>query len=366
MKSAYIHIPFCARKCLYCDFNSFEDKQNLIEYYIDALIKEIKRYDIKELETIYIGGGTPSFIEAKHISRILSILPLKNASEITIEVNPGTVDYNKLIEYKNAGINRISIGLQTTNNEILKEIGRIHTLEEFENAYNLVREVGFENVNVDLMFGLPDQDLDIFKESIEYLIKLNPEHISSYSLILHEKIFSNLPNDEEEREMYHYLVKRLKEAGYKHYEISNFSKKGFESKHNMAYWKQKEYYGFGAGASSYLDGKRCTNILNLNEYIEKIKSGKEVSIVEEEESLDSKINEYMMLGLRLIDGINIKEVNEKFGIDVLERYKESLSKLINLGLIELQHSDRDFGAKGYIVLTAKGLDLANVVWEEFV
>ena len=364
MRSAYIHIPFCARKCLYCDFNSFDDKQNLIEEYVDALILEIKRHNIEEVATIYIGGGTPSFIEAKHITKILSVLPLKSASEITIEVNPGTVDYNKLIEYKTAGINRVSIGLQTTNNEILKEIGRIHTLEEFENAYNLVREAGFENVNVDLMFGLPHQDLDIFRESVEYLLKLNPEHISSYSLILHERIFENLPSDEEEREMYHYLVERLKKAGYKHYEISNFCKDGYESKHNMAYWKQKEYYGFGAGASSYLDGKRYTNISNLNEYIEKIKIDKEVSIIEEEETIDSKINEYMMLGLRLVDGINIQEVNEKFGIDVLERYKESLSKLINLGLIELQH--RDIDAKEYIVLTTKGLDLANIVWEEFV
>lgn len=355
MKSAYIHIPFCARKCLYCDFNSFDNKGEFIEEYIDALITEIRNYKIEELYTIYIGGGTPSFIEAKYISKILSILP--NAEEITIEINPGTIDYDKLLQYKKSGINRISIGLQTTDNSILKEIGRIHTLEEFEEAYNLSRKVGFNNINVDLMFGLPNQTLEIFKESIEYLIRLKPEHISSYSLILHDRIFSNLPNDEEERDMYHYLVSRLKEVGYKHYEISNFSLSGFESKHNLAYWKQREYYGFGAGASSYLEGKRYTNISDLKKYIDTIKNGKSVNILEEEETFDSKINEYMMLGLRIVDGVNIKEVNEKFGIDVLERYKDNLDKLLRLGLIEV---------KDNIFLTTKGLDLANIVWEEFV
>lgn len=357
MKSAYIHIPFCARKCLYCDFNSFDNKGELIEHYIEALIAEIKSYDVEDLDTIYIGGGTPSFIDAKYISKVLSVLPKERAQEITIEVNPGTVDFDKLLEYKKAGINRVSMGLQTTDNEILKEIGRIHTLQEFETAYNLVREVGFENVNVDLMFGLPNQSLEIFRQSVEYLIRLKPEHISSYSLILHDDMFENLPSEEEERAMYHYLVSRLKEAGYEHYEISNFSLNGFESKHNMAYWKQREYYGFGAGASSYLNGKRYTNVADLKKYIEMIGNEKNVSVLEEEETYESKINEYMMLGLRIVNGINIKEVNEKFGIDVLSRYKVSLEKLLNLGLIEINEN---------IFLTSKGLDLANIVWEEFV
>ena len=218
----YIHIPFCKKKCLYCDFNSFDNQNGLIDNYIDALIKEIESYKVKDLYTIYIGGGTPSYIDEKYIVKILNLLP--SAQEITIEINPGTITYEKLLEYKKAGINRISIGLQVADDNILKIIGRIHTLKEFEEAYNLVRKVGFTNVNVDLMFGLPTQTLENFKQSIEYLIDLNPEHISAYSLILHNDIFKDLPSDEEEREMYHYLVKRLKEVGYKHYEISNFSK----------------------------------------------------------------------------------------------------------------------------------------------
>ncbi len=225
MKSAYIHIPFCKKKCLYCDFNSFDNKEKMVDKYINALLKEINTYDIDELYTIYIGGGTPSYIDEKYIASILNVLP--NATEVTIEINPGTINYEKLLEYKKAGVNRISIGLQVADDNILKKIGRIHTLKDFEDAYNLVRKVGFKNVNVDLMFGLPTQTLDNFKNSIEYLINLQPEHISSYSLILHNDIFTDLPSDEEEREMYHYLIKRLKEAGYIHYEISNFAKERF-------------------------------------------------------------------------------------------------------------------------------------------
>ena len=355
MKVAYVHIPFCKSKCLYCDFNSFDNKNDLIEEYIEALIKEINSYNVTELDTIYIGGGTPSFIDEKHISRILANLPMAN--EITIEMNPGTITYEKLIEYKKAGVNRVSMGLQVADNTILKKIGRIHTLEEFEISYDLVRKAGFENVNVDLMFGLPTQTLDNFKESVEYLLKLNPEHISSYSLILHNDIFKDLPSDEEERKMYHYLVERMQAAGYKHYEISNFAKTGFESKHNLAYWKQVEYYGFGAGASSYLDEKRYTNVSDIRKYINQVNEGKDVKILEEVQNFESKLNEYMMLGLRIIDGVNIQEVNEKFKVDVLEIYKERLEKLENMGLIKIDEN---------IALTKKGLDLANIVWEEFV
>ena len=258
MKSAYIHIPFCKQKCLYCDFNSYANYEKWIPSYIDALKKEIQRESIDELYTTYIGGGTPSFIDEKYMKEVLSLLP--PSLETTIEMNPGTVTKKKLLAYQHAGVNRISMGLQVADDKILKIIGRIHTVEDFEEAYRIVREVGFQNVNVDLMFGLPLQTLDNFKQSVEYVIGLKPEHISSYSLILHHDIFQNLPSEEEERAMYHYLVKRLKQAGYQHYEISNFALPGYESKHNLAYWEQKEYYGFGAGASSFLEDKRYTNI----------------------------------------------------------------------------------------------------------
>ncbi len=357
MKSAYIHIPFCKQKCLYCDFNSFAGKENLIEEYINALKEEIinSKVNSEDLYTIYIGGGTPSFIHEKYIEEILKLLP--KASEITIEINPGTITKEKLLKYKEIGINRISIGLQTTDEKILKTIGRIHSLSEFEEAYKMVREVGFKNVNVDLMFGLPNQTLEIFKASIEYLLDLKPEHISSYSLILHNDIFENLPTDEEERKMYHYLVERLKNAGYIHYEISNFALKGFESKHNLAYWEQKEYYGFGAGASSYLNGKRYTNVADIQKYIKNIFDGKEVKILEETETTESKIREYIILGLRKVEGINILETNEKFNIDILKNFSKELEKLQKLELLEVSDN---------IKLTKKGLDLANIVWEEFI
>ncbi len=223
MKSVYIHIPFCKHKCFYCDFNSYDNQFDLVEAYFSALEKEIKAIAWKEeLNTIYIGGGTPSFVDASYIQHIVSLLP--KAKEITMEVNPGSVLEEKLQIYKSVGINRISMGLQAIQNDILKRIGRIHTLEEFEKAYQLLRKVGFQNINVDLMHGLPGQRLQDFKESIDYVIRLKPEHISCYSLILHHTIFQDLPSDEEEREMYYYAKQKLKENGYVHYEISNFAK----------------------------------------------------------------------------------------------------------------------------------------------
>lgn len=356
MKSVYIHIPFCKQKCLYCDFNSFQNKEDLIEEYFDALIKEIKLYKINnELETIYIGGGTPSYPDEKYIEKVLKELP--NAKEITLELNPGTIIENKLLKYKEIGINRLSIGLQAIQNSILKEIGRIHTLKEFEEAYNLARNVGFNNINVDLMHGLPNQSLEDFKESVDYLIKLNPEHISCYSLILHNDIFKNLPSDEIEREMYYYAKNELKKKGYEHYEISNFAKVGKKSKHNLVYWNQEEYVGVGAGASSYVNDKRYTNISALEEYIKRINNNESVNIIEEVQTKEDKLREYIILQLRLIEGLNIKKANQKFNIDILKKFGKEIEKLKKLELIDIGKN---------ICLTEKGLDLANLVWEEFV
>ena len=279
MKTIYVHIPFCKQKCLYCDFNSFDNKEDLIEKYFGALIKEIKLYKIdNELETIYIGGGTPSFPNEKYIEELLSNLP--KAKEITLELNPGTITESKLLKYKEIGINRLSIGLQAIQDSILKEIGRIHTFKEFDEVFSLARKVGFDNINVDLMHGLPNQKLTDFKESVDYLVKLNPEHISCYSLILHDNIFKNLPEDEEEREMYYYAKNELTKNGYEHYEISNFAKAGKKSNHNLVYWNQEEYIGVGAGASSYMDNKRYTNIGGIEEYIERINNNESVNIIE--------------------------------------------------------------------------------------
>lgn len=353
MKSIYIHIPFCKQKCLYCDFNSYCGKEELVDSYIDALKKEIKSYNLSFFNTIYFGGGTPSFIDERYIGEILNLLEFDDSTEITLEVNPGTVSKEKFEAYRNFGINRISIGLQATQDSILKEIGRIHSFSDFESTYNLARECGFNNISVDLMFGLPNQTLDDLKESLEHIIFKNPEHISCYSLILHDDIFDNLPDDVVEREMYYYIVSRLREAGYFQYEISNFAKKGFESRHNLCYWNQDEYIGVGAGASSYVNGVRFKNVSEIEKYI--LNNKREI---EEVQGFDDKLNEYMILRLRLLEGVSIERFKERFNIDVLEKFKDKLERLVKTGLLEISDTN--------IRLTNKGLDFANIVWEEFV
>lgn len=382
----YVHIPFCKHKCYYCDFISFADKNSLIEEYIKWLKYEIKEVgqgnrldyenkldDLVLVKTIYIGGGTPSFIESKYITEILKTIKenfvVDEDAEITMEMNPGTVDENKLKDYYNCGINRLSIGLQETNNALLKEIGRIHTYEDFENTYSLARNVGFKNINVDLMLGLPNQNILDLENSINKIINLNPEHISVYSLILEENtVLKNkvdqgiltLPEDEMERKMYYTVKNMLENNGYIHYEISNFAKKGFESKHNLDCWSQKEYMGFGAAAHSYTNNFRFSNIENIEEYINNFKNNKEEDnlIFHEKQNRESKMKEYMMLGLRKIEGVNIQQFKNKFVENPIFIFRKEIEKLVNEELLEVDGN--------FIKLTKKGLDLANLVWEEFV
>ena len=364
----YIHIPFCVKKCDYCDFISYCDKQNLVEIYIEKLKEEIKvelnktEYKIK---TIYIGGGTPSSIDSKFIIDILNIIKEKHSIEnieITIEVNPGTVTEQKLLDYKIAGVNRLSIGLQETNNELLKQIGRIHTYEEFLETYNLARQIGFKNINVDLMIGLPNQSISDIKNSLNKIINLNPEHISVYSLILEEgtKLYKKyeeneieLPDEELERNMYWYVKNTLENNGYIHYEISNFAKKGYESKHNINCWKQEEYIGFGVNAHSYADSTRYSNTESIEEYIENFDK-----IIHEKQVIEDMQKEYMLLGLRKVEGISVQEFKNKFGDNPIFLFRNELSKLVEEDLVEI---DGDI-----IKLTNKGLDLANRVWQEFI
>lgn len=371
----YIHIPFCKQKCLYCDFVSFSNKESKQDSYINCLIKELE-YKVSSdylINTIYIGGGTPSYLEQGSISKILSAIrnnyKIKEDAEITIEINPGTVDAKKLEEYKEARINRVSIGLQETDNNLLKEIGRIHTYEEFLDTYKLIEKIGFTNKNIDLMIGLPNQTISNIKESLEKVINLNPEHISMYSLILEEgtPIYNKvkkgeleLPNEEEERMEYWYLKNKLELAGYKHYEISNFSKQGKESKHNTNCWNQNEYLGFGVAAHSYIEGIRYSNIDSIEKYIENIEKNniEQNKLIQEEQNEEDKEKEFMLLGLRKIDGVSIQDFKAKYGKNPIYVFKESLQKLVEEGLLEI---DLD-----KIKLTNKGLDLANLVWEEFV
>ena len=382
----YIHIPFCKKKCEYCDFISYEGKENLVEKYIECVKHELTEIgaqnrldyennldDLVLVKTVYIGGGTPSFINSKYIFELLNIIKhsfhLDNNVEITLEMNPGTADEYKLKEYKESGINRLSIGLQETHDRILKNIGRIHTYENFLNTYNLARKIGFNNINVDLMLGLPGQTLPDLNESLDNIIKLNPEHISVYSLILEEgtplyfKVSNHqvqLPNDELERKMYWKVKEKLQKAGYIHYEISNFAKMGYESKHNLSCWNQEEYIGVGVAAHSYTNNVRYSVIENIEKYIENIDTGNEADniIFHEKQNKDSKMQEYMLLGLRKIEGIKIQKFKKKFGIDPIVLYNNELKKLKDEGLIKIDSDS--------IKLTNKGLDLANIVWEEFV
>ena len=382
----YIHIPFCKSKCYYCDFVSFANKEVLQERYVHCLKKEITQYAVENkimsehnlerkyiINTIYIGGGTPSILEQEYICDIMKTVKenfkIYDFPEITIEVNPGTVTKEKLQTYIDSGINRLSIGLQSVQDNLLKQIGRIHTYEQFLNTYNMARRVGFDNINIDLMIGLPGQTLEDVKESIKKVLDLKPEHISTYSLILEEntQLYNlvnskkqELPEEELERQMYWYVKKTLEKHKYYQYEISNFAKPGFESKHNINCWKQTEYIGIGAAASSFVDDKRYSNIADLEKYIHNIESGNSNKnlILEEKLNNESKMKEYMMLGLRKINGVNIFEFEKRFNVNPVVKYCRELEKLNHEGLIIIIDEN--------IRLTNKGIDFANLVWEEFI
>lgn len=375
----YIHIPFCKQKCKYCDFTSFACKEDIYDEYFKCLKKEISEKSDEldneniEIDTIYIGGGTPSIVPTEYIEDIINLIYEKynvsKIAEITIEANPGTIDKDKLEKYIEAGINRLSIGLQSTNDKLLKMLGRIHTYCEFEEVYKTARQVGFKNINVDLMIGLPNQTMKNVQESLEEIIKKSPEHISVYSLIVEEntKMFDliesgelELPNENLEREMYWEVKNVLQENGYCHYEISNFAQKGFESKHNSNCWKQHSYLGFGVAAHSYYDGIRYSNITDLKTYIENFQNGESVYniIFHEKQSKEQMMKEYMLLGLRKISGVKISEFKEKFIDNPIYYFREQLNKLVKQNLLEVSEDS--------IYLTNKGLDLANVVWMEFI
>jgi len=372
----YIHIPFCKQKCFYCDFCSFANKNEMQGKYVETVINEIKNITHKEkytVTTIYLGGGTPSILNPDYIKNILqeikSSFEILDDAEITIEINPGTVNEEKLKKYKEYGINRLSIGLQSANDKILKKIGRIHDYKQFEETFFYARKCGFKNINVDLMIGLPTQAVEDVKQTLEKIIQKNPEHISVYSLIIEEgtiieKLINEnklqLPDEETERIMYWTVVNELKENGYNQYEISNFSKKTYESKHNTNCWKQKQYIGLGTSAHSYLNKKRYSNTNNIEEYIKNIQENnisKNITI-HEEQTEESTMNEYMLLGLRMIQGININEFKQKFKIDPTIKYKEILEKLQKENLIQI--------TKTSIKLTKQGIDFGNIVWEEFI
>lgn len=367
----YIHIPFCKQKCFYCDFPSYARKDDLMSDYIEALLIELKE-KIKgyKVRSLFIGGGTPSYLNEENLRELMKVIKninfVENA-EKTIECNPGTVSEEKFNIMKDGGINRLSFGLQTTKNNLLKGIGRIHTFEAFKDNYNLARSVGFNNINIDMMFGLPNQSVKDWTESLEEVAKLNPEHISAYSLIIEEgtpfyKLYNEdklkLPSEEEEREMYKKCKDILIENGYHQYEISNYAKEGKECLHNEVYWMCDEYIGVGASSSSYIDGKRIKNIDDLREYIKRIGNGE--SIVDEEiiNTKNDDIEEFMFMRLRMNCGIEEEEFKRRFNTNVDDIYKDVIEGNINKGLLERK--------RGRIYLTDKGIELSNMVMSDMI
>lgn len=367
----YIHIPFCKQKCFYCDFPSYARKDDLMSEYIEALLIELKeKIKAYKVRSLFIGGGTPSYLNEENLSKLMKVIKNINFiedAEKTIECNPGTVSEEKFNIMKDGGINRLSFGLQTTKNNLLKGIGRIHTFEAFKDNYNLARSVGFNNINIDMMFGLPNQSVKDWTDSLEEVAKLNPEHISAYSLIIEEgtpfyKLYNEdklkLPSEEEEREMYKKCKDILIENGYHQYEISNYAKEGKECLHNEVYWMCDEYIGVGASSSSYIDGKRIKNIDDLREYIKRIGSGE--SIVDEEiiNTKNDDIEEFMFMGLRMNCGIEEEEFKRRFHTDIDNVYKDVIEGNINKGLLERK--------RGRIYLTDKGIELSNMVMSDMI
>lgn len=379
----YIHIPFCVKKCAYCDFLSCPADDKTKDRYVQALCREIEwsKDCLKEylVDTVFIGGGTPSILEEKYIGQILDTLRsaarISDDAEITIECNPGTLTMEKLEAYKGVGINRISLGLQSANDEELKTIGRIHNFEEFKRSFNLARLAGFKNINIDIMSALPGQTLDSYKETLARVITLNPEHISAYSLIvedetpLKDRVKNGeiaLPSEDEEREMYYYTKEFLEKTGYKRYEISNYAKDGYECRHNIGYWKRVEYLGFGIGAASLFKGERFSNTSDINRYMhilekEDVMNADEVwkALNENIETLTQKdeMEEFMFLGLRMTDGVSKSDFKKIFNCDIEAVYGNVIEKLANQNLIK--------EAGDLITLTDKGIDISNIVLANF-
>lgn len=371
----YIHIPFCVKKCAYCDFLSSSQSKEVIDKYVAALLQEVRNYLGRHdmlVTSIFFGGGTPSVLESTHIRQIFAVLretfQISGDAEITIEVNPGTITKEKLETYQQVGINRISFGLQSTNNEELKMLGRIHTYEEFLESYQLARQSGFDNINIDLISAIPKQTIQSWEKTLQQVISLAPEHISAYSLIIEEGTpfaavygedgakAGDLPSEKDERLMYQKTEKLLGRAGYQRYEISNYTKEGKECRHNLGYWERKNYLGLGLGASSLMENVRYKNTDELKKYLE---YAGELSIIQENiEHLTKKeqMEEFVFLGMRKMKGISLREFEATFGICLDECYGANIKRMEAKSLIE----EKD----GYLRLTEKGINISNYVFAE--
>lgn len=388
--SLYIHIPFCVRKCGYCDFLSAPADEKARDRYVQALLMEIERYQGTEtadrkIKTLYIGGGTPSILSVDQLDCIMQKIKYTfnfcDDIEASMEMNPGTASKEKCRALYQMGINRLSIGLQSTNDMELKTLGRIHSYEDLINTYTWCREAGFQNINVDLMAALPYQTVESYTTGLRKIIRLAPEHISAYSLILEEgtpfyqKYNSGcypLPDEEQERLMYRETEQILAQAGYERYEISNYAKKGYACRHNLVYWQGGDYLGLGLGSSSYMDGVRFHNTTDFNTYVN------QGAYVEDREelSVQAKMEEFMFLGLRVMAGVSGTEFEKRFGKTMEDVYGDVLRKHEEEGLLQIERKeDRKEAAaaepaKGKtniekVMLTTKGVDVSNYVFADF-
>ena len=380
----YIHIPFCRQKCFYCDFPSFAGREKKIDRYLQALEQELAllrqrvhpKANVRDTErkfaprTIYIGGGTPTALNAHQLAKLLEIVSqyvtVAKAEEFTVEMNPGTVDREKLLLLQQAGVNRLSVGVQSFDDLCLQKIGRIHTAQEAVDTIELAHKLGFDNISLDLIYGLPQQDREILTKSVARALTLPVQHISIYGLQLEEgTVFHQmetlgklqLPADELVEAMHDYIVEKLPEAGYQRYEISNYALPGYESKHNLSYWQDVDYLGLGSGAHSYWQGTRYENPRGIDDYISALEAGRLPASVEEQVDRQAHMEEYCFLGLRTAAGIDKNLFQQKFGVDLLTVYGKTIEKLVAQDLLQRT-------VKG-IALTPLGMKYGNQVFGEF-
>ena len=365
-KAAYVHIPFCSHICYYCDFAKVLMTGQPVEAYIDELLKEYDSYGISSLKTLYIGGGTPSVLPADQLEKLLTHLTknldLEELEEFTVEANPSDLTDEVLAVLADSPVNRISLGVQSFDNKLLKKIGRTHTEAEVYSSIERLRAAGFENITIDLIYGLPNQTMEMVERDVQKFLELDLPHVALYSLILEDHtVFMNrqrrgrlrLPSDDRNADMYEYIIETLTAKGYSHYEVSNFGKIGYESKHNMTYWDNAEYYGVGAGASGYLEGIRYKNHGPVHHYLRE--ENKRVN--EEVLTRKQRIEEEMFLGLRKKNGVSIERFHKKFG--------QTLEEIYGTIIEELTFQKMLFEADGRIRMTEKGFELGNEVFERF-
>ncbi len=368
--SAYVHIPFCTQICYYCDFSKVFIKNQPVDSYLEHLLEEFRSYDIQKLRTLYIGGGTPTALSAPQLEVLLDgltkNLDLSILEELTIEANPGDLDADKIAVLKNSAVNRVSLGVQTFDNKMLKKIGRSHLEKDIYENIDRLKLAGFDNISIDLIYALPGQTMEQVKENVAKAIGLDIPHMSLYSLILeNHTVFMNrmrrgklpLPKEELEAEMFEYIIAELERAGFEHYEISNFSKPCFESRHNLMYWDNAEYYGIGAGASGYVNGVRYKNHGPIRHYLSAVEEGN-ARITEEHLSQKEQMEEEMFLGLRKKSGVSMARFEEKFGRPFEGLYGEIVRDLVQQGLMQIE-GDR-------VRMTKRGLFLGDTVAERFI